>query len=373
MMKIRMFALVLSFSLFPAAAAAAPAPAALPGIWEGNIGTLPVRACFRRQEWNGRVFGAYYYLSRLRLIALDAEEDAGDGFVEGGGQGAGAARWRIEGADGAQLTARWTGNGRALPVRLRRLQGGEGEAGACASPAFHQPRLAGVRTVSRRASKDGVAYTRLALDTGGHFEINVETFALDGDSAAVRRVNASLGEALAGNPPSWFECVAISLEQGPNEGSNSETLTPSMISRRWLSVTEQYDGFCGGAHPNSGSAYRTYDLASGARIDLHDWLLPTATHSERLEGPDEPARTLMPAFRTFILRGWRPADRECGETVRDEEYWNIGLTRAGLVFSPSLPHVAQACGEEIVVGFDRLGPWLTREGAENIRAFRAEH
>src|SRR6185503_11391200 len=140
--------------LLALAAAAAP-PADLAGIWEGNVGTLPVRACFVQRDWG--TFGAYYYLSRLRLIPLEVEEGAAGAFREGGDtQG---PRWRIESADAARLSARWTSGGRTLPVRLRRLAGGEGEEGACASLAFHAPRLAGVRTVAARAAKDGVDYT----------------------------------------------------------------------------------------------------------------------------------------------------------------------------------------------------------------------
>jgi hypothetical protein len=386
MLKIRASALMLA-SLSPSAAIAAPespatspgtspgtspatSPAALAGIWEGSIGTLPVRACFVRREW--RTFGAYYYLSRLQLIALDREEGAGDVFHEGGGDGAGAPRWRIERAGSSRLTGRWTSGSRTLAVRLRRVAGEESEEGACASLAFQRPRLAGVRTATRRASKDGVAYAYLALDTGGRFDIHIETFALDGDSEAVRRLNATLGETLAGNPPQWFGCVSGSLAQGPNEGSENQHLEPAMISRRWLSVTAQYDGFCGGAHPDASSTYRTFDRTTGREIDLHDWLDAAAVHRERFEGVDEESKTLLPAFRTVILAGWHAEDAECDEVVRGQDYWNIGLTRDALVFTPLLPHVVQACGEGFTMSFERLRPYLTRDAAEHLRALQAE-
>jgi hypothetical protein len=372
MLKIRASALMLA-SLSPCAAVAAPeSPAALAGTWEGTIGSLPVRACFVRREWG--TFGAYYYLSRLRLIALDGDDGAGNVFHEGSRASAGAPSWRIERADASRLTGRWTSGRRALAVRLRRLGGG-GEAeeeGPCASLAFHRPRLAGVRTVTRRASQDGVAYTHLALDTGGRFDSSIQTFALDGDGEAVRRLNATLGESLAGDPPRWFECVTGSLGQGPNEGADSTTIEPAMVSRRWLSVTDRYDGFCGGAHPNMSSTYRTFDRASGREIDLHDWLDATAVYRERFEGVEEESKTLLPAFRNVILDGWRPEDAECDEIVRGQDYWNIGLTRDAFVFSPLLPHVVQSCGETFAISFDRLRPYLTREAAETLRALRAE-
>jgi len=43
-----------------------------------------------------------------------------------------------------------------------------------------------------------------------------------------------------------------------------------------------------------------------------------------------------------------------------------------LIFSPQLPYVAQARGEEFTISFARLRPFLTEEGAQNLRALRAE-
>ncbi|HEV2866853.1 MAG TPA: hypothetical protein VGX37_10070 [Allosphingosinicella sp.] len=353
-----------------AAAAAAVPPADLPGVWEGTVGNLPVRACFVGRD--SGAFGAYYYSSRLQLIPLHAEEGARTAFTEGAGDDADAPRWSIERAEGGRLTGRWTAGRRTLPLRLTRIAAAEGDDGACSSLAFHQPRLAGVRTVSARATKDGVGYTRMTLDTGGRFEVSFETFALDGTSEAVRRINAALGRGLAGDPPQWFECIHDSLSYSPMEGSFDESLAPAMISSRWMSVAHHWDGFCGGAHPDSSNSYRTFDLTSGAEIDLHDWLNSRAVKVERFEGSEDASKTLEPAFREVVLGAWRAEDAECDEVIRGQEYWNIGLTRSGLVFSPQLPHVAQACGEEFTVPIDRLRPFLTDEGAANLRALQGE-
>jgi len=352
-----------------AAAAAQSAPPTLPGIWEGTVGTLPVRACFVARDWGP--FGAYYYLSQRRLIALDSSEAGPTTFREGVAEDANAPRWQIQSVSGNQLQGRWAGNRRVLPVRLTRVAAATGEDSACASMAFHQPLLAGVRTVSRRATADGVAYTKITLDHGGRFDARVETFALDGAGDATRRVNALLGRTLAGNPPEWFDCLRSPLQTGPMDGGLSETFEPVMITRRWLSVNHQYDGFCGGAHPNSGTTYETYDLAAGAQVDLHDWFGPEAVRRERFEGSEDEAKTLLPPLRDAILAGWRSeGDAECSQVVRDAEFWNIGLRRTGFVFAPSLPHVSQACGEEFTVPFARVRQFLTREGAANVDALR---
>lgn len=357
-------------ALLAVAAAAQAAPAGLPGIWEGTVGNLPVRACFVRREFSR--FGAYYYLSQRRLIALDAEEGAEGAYREGGGAGGDGPRWLIEQAGPEALTARWTGNGRTLPVRLRRVPFVEGEEGPCASIVFHQPRLEGVRTVATPASLDGVAYRRLTLATEGRFETSLQSFALDGSGAAAQRINAELGRGLAGDPPQWFECIQNSLSHSPFEGSFDERLEPAMFTRRWLSVSHHWDGYCGGAHPDSSNAYRTFDLGSGVEIDLHDWFKATAVKREHLAEVNEDSRTLEPAFRDVILQGWRAEAEECDEVVRSAEFWNIGLTREAFVFSPSLPHVAQACWEEFPVPFARVQSFLTEEGAEHVRTLQGE-
>jgi len=349
--------------------ASAATPSGLAGVWQGEIGTLPVRACFTTREWG--TFGAYYYLSRLRTIPLEAAGDAGNVFSEAAA-GDEVPRWQIERVAGAQLTGRWTQGRRTLPLRFSRVAGGEGEDGPCASMAFHQPRLEGVRSIVSRASVDGTAYSRIALDPRGRFELHYTTFALDGSSEAVRRINAAVGEGLAGDPPHWLECSQLSFAAGPNEGSFDESLEPAMISRRWLSVAHHWDGFCGGAHPDSSNTYRLFDLTSGAEVDLHDWLTSAAVKREHFEGVAEDSKTLLPAFRTLILEGWRPEDPECDETVRGEEYWNIGLGREGMIFSPSIAHAAQVCWEQITVPFARLRPFLTPEGAANVQALQNE-
>lgn len=358
-----------------AATSMQPAAAGPPaGVWEGTVGTLSVRACFLGPDEGA--FGAYYYRARLQLIALAPVEGARGAFREATGRGDGAGpeadapRWQIERAAGGTLTARWTSGRRTLPVRLRRIAGAVDE-GPCASLFFHAPRLAGLRTVRARGSTDGVAWTRLRLDHGGRFGVSVESFALDGTGAAVRRLNATFGRSLTSNPPEWLDCIRGTLVNGPYEGDYRSSLAPVMIARRWLSVADSNSGFCGGARPFENSSFRTFDLASGLEVDLHDWLNRAAVERERVEGGTDILKRMQPAFRSFLLTGWR-GDGECDEIVRGTEFWTIGLTRDGLVFTPSLPHAVRLCHQDFMIGFDRLRPFLTPDALAQIAALRAE-
>lgn len=354
--------------LLAALAAAAAPPSQLPGLWEGTVGTIPVRACFAKREWGD--FGAYYYRSQLKLIPLDPVDNAAATFGESSAEG--SPRWRIDQAGADALGGRWSHGKRSLPIRLKRVAKAVGEDSPCASAAFHAPRLAGLGTTPSSASRDFIAYERLVLDTGGRFDARVETFRFGGRGGAVDRINSALLQPLSGDPPEWFDCVRTSLERSPYEGSFHNIIAPVLISRRWLSVTFDHEVFCGGAHPSGGRTYRAFDRSSGQEVDLLDWFNAKAVKRERPEGSEETFRTLTPEFRSFLLSRTKPDDAECGAIVRDEEFWNVGLTRKAMVFTPALAHAVRACGEEIVRDFASLRPWLTPEGFAHLSALQAE-
>ncbi|HEY0112493.1 MAG TPA: hypothetical protein VGB59_05005 [Allosphingosinicella sp.] len=351
-----------------AALAAAPSlPTSPAGLWEGHIGTLPVRACFTERDW-GR-FGAYYYLSQLKLIPLEEVEGRPGGYAEGSAPG--SRRWEIEQASAREIRGRWSDGKRSLAVRLTPLAGGDAEA-PCASRAFHAPRLAGIDTRDESASTDWIAFVRKRLDVRGRFDVSVETIEFGGGGDAVRRINEALSRPLSDPEFGWFSCIQTSLTQSPHEGSFHAVLQPALISRRWLSITDQHDVFCGGAYPSSGQVYRLFDRMTGKEVDLRDWFNTRAVKREGAAGSADAIRTLTPEFRRFLLAGWRAEDPECTEVVRDEEFWNVGLTRKGLVFAPSLAHAVQACGIELTYSFERLRPFLTEEAASFLAAIDAE-
>ncbi|HEX5184098.1 MAG TPA: hypothetical protein VFW19_13245 [Allosphingosinicella sp.] len=363
---------IAAFLVATAAPAAAPADpaAAWQGIWEGRIGTLPVRACFVKRDWGA--FGAYYYLSRLQLIPLERGQDADGTFREGVAPDAKSPRWTLESAGANALAGRWTANGRTLPIQLARVAGPAGDESPCASLAFHAPRLAGIRIVARPAARDGLGYTRLILDHRGRFEdTKVETFALAGGSGAVRRINEALRAPLAGDPPAWLDCIRGALETGSSEGEMDETIAPRLITPRWLTAEDHEESDCGGAHPNSSNAPLTFDRTTGAQVDLNDWLNDKAIKRENYGPGTHEAKTLRPEFRNVLLARWKPQESECGDVVRQADFWTVALTRAGLVFAPELAHVDQGCGEDIAISFARLRPYLSAEGMKQVDALQA--
>lgn len=371
----RIFSGIVSAAVLLASPAHARPGAGLTGVWRGTLGSQPVQACINHRE--GDNFGAYYYQAHLQAIALQQSNEDSRTFIEGVDRDdAKAPRWTFENSSADALTGHWVQGTRSLPIKLSRVPGlrlKEDET-PCGSMLFQAPRLQGMRTIAKPATVQGVRYTRLILDLRGHFgdDINVETFALAGNNPAIQRINAKLREPLTGKRTEWLDCVRQAWNFGPYGASTGETISPRMVTHKWLTVMDESGWDCGGAHPEDASVPRLFDLETGSEVDLHDWLSEKAIERERFKGIAEEAKMLRPAFLSFLLSGWKPADEECGEPVRTEQFWRIELTRTGFTFAPELPHVATPCIEEFKESFAKLGPWLSAEGKKNIATFQAE-
>jgi hypothetical protein len=366
----RIFAAIVSAAALVGVPAAAQPNAGLAGVWQGTIGAQPVRACFNQREWG--TFGAYYYMSHLVSIPLQQPDGKKLTFVEGGDERDTASpRWTFDKTAPDRLAGSWTQAARTLPIALTRvpLPKLKENDTPCGSMVFQEPRTRGVKTLTKPAVKDGVHYTRLILDHRGHFgdDISVETFALAGDTPAVRKINAKLREPLAGEPDGWLACIRMAANNSPYGAANAESYEPRLFGRRWLVVMHHWDGDCGGAHPDSSNTPMVFDLTTGAEVNVFDWFNDKAVKREPVEGY-EPLISLRPPFRSVVLGGWKADDAECTDAVRTTQYWHTEPTRTGFTFTPDLPHVAQACGEDFKVPLAKLQPWLNEKGKAAMAA-----
>ena len=53
-------------------------------------------------------------------------------------------------------------------------------------------------------------------------------------------------------------------------------------------------------------------------------------------------------------------EAEWREPVAEAEFWDIGLTRSGLAFTPGMPHVLAACANAMTVPWAALAPFLSQ-------------
>lgn len=339
------------------------------GVWQGAIGTLPVRVCLTRGEDGKWRTGSYFYLSKLKPLRLEAA-DQGSDLVERETLGAEreGARWRVVAKGADVLGGEWRSGARTLPIALRRVPAAASDDGPCASDAFLAPRLRPLRVTSAPATQGALRYTKLTYSPGPAFpEVNLESFAipevLPGDKAINGAVR--LDPAKRDSPGDYLSCVRQALAQTGTDGDYFAQLTPSAVPGDYLSAQVSIGWSCGGAHPDSASYNLTFDRRSGREVRLATWLQPTAVTQPSSPDSGHLVR-VTPAFRRVLLKRFPfdPQAAECRESVADETYWTIALTATGLGFAPQLPHVVQACEETAMVPFGELAPFLTPAGRE---------
>lgn len=350
--------------------AADPTPPVWQGVWQGTIGTLPIRACL---AWDrigpGDAFGSYYYLSRLSAIHLEQQGTSkvwAEGYATPNGPT--LPRWTFAEVGRDRLTGTWASSGRSLPFALARVRSDNDEA-PCGTEAFNGPRWRPLAVKATPAAKDGVRYRRLVFRAGPAFpSISMEGFELDGTDAATRRINAGLRVRVPGPQEDWRGCIMGGLDAHGVDGDLEETLAPTLMTSRWLGATLTEDDDCGGAHPNSGTVALVFDRTTGAAVDLHGWLDDAAL--DRSEATAELPPTVRPSFRRLLVARAGDIEPDCRGALAEEEFWDIGLDRLGLTFRPELPHVTQACADDVLVPWASLARFLTpagRAGRDSLR------
>ena len=347
-------------------AAAQEADPAWVGVWEGRVGTLPVRVCL--DSWGedipGR--GSYYYRSRLEPLSLS---DAGDGmWIERASGSDAEAEWFIEQITDEAMRGLWRQGGRELRFELEPVAWHEGEwGGACASPEFMQPRLRAPELAAQSATLEGWRYSRRTYRPPAHFrdEVAIESFTFaperPGDRAIIAYLDGQLPKGAADD--AFAECIAGAVSAVGTDGYFERTVVPAMAAREFLAVDEISSNYCGGAHPNHYTVPRTFDRRDGHEVDLFDWI--GAPRGEDGES------AIPERLRELVVARW-PTDSaaDCGELAAGSDYWYLGLAREGLVFTPDMPHVATPCEEAVTVEWTALKPFLDAEGRAGLARLR---
>ncbi|BEV01653.1 hypothetical protein [Novosphingobium olei] len=356
----RLLAALVAFCLLPSPAFA---KASWPeGLWRGTLGTAPVQVCLERNGLD-ELQGSYFYLRHLRPIALRLD---GKLLQEDGG-----AIWTLRKGTGANLEGTWQRAKRTLPIRLMPVAWKPAETwdGPCGSRAFIAPRLKPV-TISHRApqGKASLGYDELHYDVGAAFDsVDIASFALKPQLPGDAAINAAvaLDPLKPGSIADFAECMASNLSSLGTDGDFSLALTPQAVRGDFLTVAVAQAYFCGGAHPDAVTTYRTFDRRTGKEFALADWLASTAR--QPIDGDTSAGSLIQPteALRKVILAHFpRPADdtEGCFDLVAGSEFWTVSLTSDGFAFEPSLPHVAAACGDVAALPFAALAPYLSSAG-----------
>ena len=342
-----------------------PPPPPWQGLWQGTIGALPVRVCLSRDgEWT---HAAYYYAAKMQTIRLDLDED-GSWSEHGSGGEKETGRWALAPTPDGKLKGDWTSGQKSLAIDLTRAGTMADQAEPCASRAFLAPRIRAVKRVNKPKKLGIFAWSEVTYDAGPGFkDVNLTSFSYP----AVRPGDAAINAALRLDPDKvegevdYVGCFQGSIGSLGSDGELGFTIAPRFSTPGFLTVAVSSGSFCGGAHPNFAYWWRVYDRASGKPVDLAAWFKPTAMPpQERYPGSDE-LQVAAPLIK-LAMRQMKGMAAECADAVRTSDYWYLGLDRAGLIMTPSLPHVVMACSDDAVVPYAALEPYLTPVGKAGV-------
>ena len=351
------------------------------GVWEGTVGTYPVRLCM--DQWgDGPGRGAYYYLSALEPLSL-TEDDDEIAWIEHGPDDP-DARWAFTQQSEERLRGSWTKASRRLPFDLKPIAWTKGEwDGTCDSAAFMGPRLLPGTIATEPEDVGGWRYTRQIYSPPRQFkdEVSAESFTFTpeqpGDSKILEWLASHLPRGTMEDDAT--ECIAGAVASVGADGYFGEFLYPIEVGRSFLTVYENSDTYCGGAHPNAFFQYKTFDRQSGQEINLARWLNDAGREHHPAENELDSYDTLLPALRKLIVKhqpqeGFPeadthepgPLDAECLEVAEEQEFWTFGFRREGMLFVPSVPHVATPCMGTFIVPWSELMPYLSAEGRAGV-------
>lgn len=354
-------------------------------IWKGTLGETAITACFFEQDARA---GVYYADAALEPVRLESTDESAPqvaresrSFDDQTG-----ATWSFAPDAGDRITGDWHSGDKTLPIRLTAVPATFSEYGTpCESEAFLAPLLAGGEITRKRASFDGADFTEFAYagpKRSGLDDYHVTSFALDpvrlGDAAVNRMLAAVLPDGTAAHLAG--QCAGWSMANASGAaGYWEQSVVPILMTARWLGVRDSGSSYCGGAHPNHYSSLAVYDRDSGAEVDPADWFKSGALAFYDWDSETEPKAAkraiagLSEALGKAVLARWpeREDGDECG--IGDGfggSSWQIGLTRAGPVFVPQLPHVIFACTEEVVLPWAEARPFLSAEGRAVMDSLR---
>lgn len=343
------------------------------GLWQGTIGPQEVMVLLAPSACDAR----YYDRQQLWAIPL-TEKDRRQGtlWLEPQDEDK-EATWTFTALspDGLALTGDWGSHDgqRHVPIHLKLLtpmpstEGDDGKSRYdCHVPsqAFDAPRIARARQ-ERAVGKTDILF-RNGAATHRYRQVSVLDAHILGftlpDMGPVPGLRRALDDWEGESVSLFYECT---LNMGAradmaNTDFNRE-LAPQFWNSKLLVLRETYSNYCGGAHPSGGiSGYMIWDLATDRRVDVWAWL----------KGVKQPGRIeskrLLDLVSSHYGRRDETGQDSCADAMQGEEYFEVYPSGRGMVFSPSLPHVIQACAEDIEIPWAKMRPFLGPVGRKAL-------
>lgn len=241
----------------------------------------------------------------------------------------------------------------------------------CGSIAFVQPIFEATRIVKSPGRVHGLAVHKWKLAFPDE-SVSVESFQLLGGGPAIAAINRRLREPFDKSDEGWKWCLRNAGAWG---GNYQDEVGARLVTARWLSVMSSNESDCGGAHPNNSNQPILFDRRNGRTVDLYSWIGSASSNRENVEGYSETIDTLRGKLLGLVLvlhPRASESEEDCGGVVKTASSWTLELKGEGIGFTPDLPRVVMACGDEVILPWDKLAPFLSPSGEREVAALRGE-
>ena len=359
-MKVVMLWVMAGWVFLPILAAAGEKGSPWAGTWQGQIGSAQVQVCV---EPDGQ--DEYYYLRYkrgIRLESLQAKQPKTDtlelversGAMRDASVTTGLWTLKLDGQGGLGGIWRDPAKGKQFPIHLSRLayplRGSDGRADHNPCPAFHDPITQALKPVVSSAQFKGKPYRLLKTRDAQTFEVPPQV------PHAVR-INALTRKWLEAQAIHAYECV---LGGG---GDWQSTLMPIVWTDRYLVLEDLLpEVFCGGAHGDYAISYITWSLQQGRAENTWLWL---EGGESALDAGSRRGASVTGNSLKRLLVGQHPRHvqgDECASVL--DQMWVAAPypTQSGLVFPTSFGHAMRACGDDVLLDWKQVAPYLSTSG-----------
>jgi len=313
------------------------------GVWKGSIGGQQVMVCLDDPESS-----SYYYRRHSDDISLSAKDKTGTRWAETS-KGKKTGEWKLDLIGRNRLAGNWFApkGKRSAPIALERVNTPSGNE-LCDSDAYNSPRIETAKIVTGKLEHfEGKRFHTISA-------LEVSTIEIVEVGPQTTAVNQALRAKLRKEIANYFRCFESLNTREEGFGDYSVSETPVFWTSRWLTLAESAETDCGGAHPNHGYFYTTWDLKLGKVADLWTWF----------DGGEKEASA--PLNKVIIAHSQR--NDECAETIVENRYYSLHPAKDGMVFYPQLSHADIGCQDDIVVPYSKLLPFLTATGRTEVKA-----
>lgn len=325
------------------------------GIWEGTIGKQAVRVCLDDDA-------RYYYLKHGEDIHLEPVTGADGGWLEAEGyQNKPTGKWQLtqEGADSLRGTWSSPNASKQAPILLKRTAAAMGtDHNLCDAGQFFKPVADAEKLVAGPVKKFGRhGYQELSTriqERGQRESFAPNAIVLRDYGAIGAAVNQSLQARLRERLARHHDTRMNGLEESFEE--------VVWLSDRWLTLREM-EWAAGHGVSGSSSWYETWDLTTGAKVDLWRWFNARGG-TWNAEQSFTTTRALQKAIGPFDNNGGDPDCKDPDKSWRDPR-----IVAGGIEFEAG---VVGPCLESSVVSFKKLQPFLNEEGLRQAAALQRE-